>query len=234
MQIQFMNRLITNSIRFVLDECLPPIIRDNKYFMYIFFYIWFKGKNVKSAMNFKSIAYKLSSDEMDNIYKSMETFAKIRATDLNNKSIQFMLAKINSQVKTIIDIGCGNGYWLSKIDGEKYSITGCDVNNRMVYSNTSFFEGRIENLPFEDNSFDLVTCHHTLEHISDIKLAINELKRIAKKQIMIVVPKQRYYYYTLDYHLHFFHFSEKLTNLINLRNYTIHNIQGDWVYIGYL
>jgi hypothetical protein len=51
-----MNRRLTNTIRFVMDELLPPIIRDNKYFMYPFFYIWYKGNNVKVHMEFKNFA----------------------------------------------------------------------------------------------------------------------------------------------------------------------------------
>ncbi|MFM2048604.1 MAG: hypothetical protein RI955_1152, partial [Bacteroidota bacterium] len=42
-----MNRSLTNTIRFILDECIPPLIRDSRWFMYPFFYIWYKGKKVK-------------------------------------------------------------------------------------------------------------------------------------------------------------------------------------------
>ena len=37
------------------------------------------------------------------------------------------------------------------------------------------------NLPFEDESFDVILCNHVLEHIPDDKKAMEELYRILKK-----------------------------------------------------
>ncbi len=37
------------------------------------------------------------------------------------------------------------------------------------------------NLPFEDNSYDLIFCNHVLEHISDDTKAMQELYRVLKK-----------------------------------------------------
>ena len=36
-------------------------------------------------------------------------------------------------------------------------------------------------LPFEDNSFDIILCNHVLEHIPDDKKAMSELFRVMKK-----------------------------------------------------
>ncbi len=43
-EVSEMNRKITNTIRFVLDELIPPIIRDSYWFMYPIFYIVYKGR----------------------------------------------------------------------------------------------------------------------------------------------------------------------------------------------
>ena len=37
------------------------------------------------------------------------------------------------------------------------------------------------NLPFEDNTFDVILCNHVLEHIQDDTQAMNELFRVMKK-----------------------------------------------------
>ena len=65
-----MNRKITNVIRFIMDECLPPILRDSRWFMYPFFYYWFKGKNIELFMDFKSIAYDLTPAKFNKIYEA--------------------------------------------------------------------------------------------------------------------------------------------------------------------
>ena len=49
-----MNRKLTNSIRFVMDELIPPFIRDSKIFMYPFFYLAYRGRNIREMMDFKS------------------------------------------------------------------------------------------------------------------------------------------------------------------------------------
>lgn len=50
-----------------------------------------------------------------------------------------------------------------------------------LYSPLADVKADLCNLPFEDNSFDLVLCNHVLEHIPDDIKAMNELFRIMKK-----------------------------------------------------
>ena len=38
----------------------------------------------------------------------------------------------------------------------------------------------VQNMPFDENSFDVVLCNHVLEHVSDDKLALSELYRVMK------------------------------------------------------
>lgn len=47
----------------------------------------------------------------------------------------------------------------------------------------------IHNLPFQDNSFDIVLCSETIEHIPKAQLAIQELSRVAKKYLIITTPR---------------------------------------------
>ena len=63
---------------------------------------------------------------------------------------------------------------------------------------------------------------------------MEEMKRVARRQIMIATPCQRYNYYTLDLHLHFFPTESSLINEIGLRNYACRKIDGDWAYIANL
>ena len=49
-----------------------------------------------------------------------------------------------------------------------------------LYSPIADVKADICNLPFEDNSFDIVFCNHVLEHIEDDKKAMSELYRVLK------------------------------------------------------
>lgn len=53
--------------------------------------------------------------------------------------------------------------------------TTCDLNSPIAD-----IKADIQNLPFEDNSFDVIFCNHVLEHVDDDKKALRELFRIMK------------------------------------------------------
>jgi len=67
-----------------------------------------------------------------------------------------------------------------------------------------FVSGWVENLPFPDKSFDTVICTHVIEHILDYRDAIAELRRIARRRLIIVVPREREGIYTFNPHFNFF------------------------------
>jgi ubiquinone/menaquinone biosynthesis C-methylase UbiE len=218
-----------------MDEGLPPFIRDRRWFMYLFFWYWFKGKKVSLYMDFKKIAWGLSEEEFANCYRELDCRATDRRTDLNNKSIKLMLQRIDPGSETLLDVGCGRGYWLKLLqDKTSLRLSACDVLETLEIPGIEYTQGTIESLPYPDKSFDIVTCHHTIEHIRDIQKAVNELKRVARKQIMVVTPRQRYFYYTLDLHLHFFPVREYLTSLFGVKEFECTNCNGDWCYIARL
>ena len=229
-----LGRKITNVIRYCFDEILPPFIRDNYYCMYPFFYIWFKGKNVKRFMNFKRVFYKLSATEFEQYYKDYDSLPT-RETDLTPEIITFIINQLDSdkQVK-ILDVGCGSGYLLHQIQHHGYdNLLGVDLVEQIKYPNIPKKVANIEKLPFEDYAFDTVICCHTLEHVIDIRKAIIELKRVATQKLIIVVPRQRYYKYTFDLHIHFFPEISYLLNLLEMDEpqHIYKNIKGDWVVV---
>jgi SAM-dependent methyltransferase len=240
-----MNRNITNAIRTVMDEWLPPFIRDSKWFMYPFFYYWYRGDKatMEAYMNFKANVYRWTTQEYEDFYinKRPKSRAASRPTDLNAECIQYMLAHFHPEAKTIIDIGCGNGYFLQQVAAfdtqGKYELHACDVMaSKHLGERIAYHQGNIESLPFADKSFDVVTCHHTIEHIPSPHRAVAELKRIARKQILLVTPRQRYYYYTLDEHVNFFPVGGMLEHLMEtgapFARHECLNLKGDWMYVG--
>jgi ubiquinone/menaquinone biosynthesis C-methylase UbiE len=173
--------------------------------MYPLFWIWFKGKNIKETMELKSVFHQFSEEEYVDYYKHAKHLSN-RLTDLNKSSIQFIIRNLGEDKNTsIADIGCGSGYVLKRIKEAGYcNIRGIDIRSRPAYDDIEIEAGNIEHLQYPDQVFDIVICNHTLEHVLDLPKAIGELKRVAAKKLIITVPKQRYYRYTLDNHLHFF------------------------------
>lgn len=66
-----MKREITNKIRFVLDEFVPPILRDSRWFMWPFFIAAYGRLSVAEIMDFKSKAYQMTDDEYSAFYSSL-------------------------------------------------------------------------------------------------------------------------------------------------------------------
>ncbi len=233
-----MHRNITNAIRTVMDEWLPPAIRDSKWFMYPFFWYWYNGdpETIHAYMNFKSRIWTMTKSEYEHFYTVLrkKSRAASRPTDLNDACIEFMLKNIDPTAQTVLDIGCGNGHFLRQVQTlGKYELHACDVMPHVdLGAGITYHQGNLEALPFADKSFDVVTCHHTIEHIPNLAPAIAELKRISRKQVMIVTPRQRYYYYTLDEHVNFFPMQGELEHLIGIDKHVCLNLGGDWMYIG--
>ncbi len=230
-----MNRKITNMIRLVLDECIPPVIRDARWFMYPIFYIVYRGKDIGRKMDFKSIVYSMSEKEYNAFYGEIDAISGKRDTDCTESNIKYILKTIFPQSGSIIDIGCGKGYLLNRIRQvhPDAAFFGLDLEDKLQYEGIEFTAGSITRLPFPDNRFDTVICTHTIEHIIPLQQAIDELIRITAKQLIIVTPCQRYYYYTLDGHVNFFYKAAELLRFFRLKRFNCIKIGMDWIYTGY-
>lgn len=226
-----MNREFTNSIRYLMDEWIPAAIRDSRWFMWPFFWLAFRGQNIHEIMNFKSNVWNYSPEEYDQFYNSINTISRNRLTDLNQASMQFILSQIDPKAESLLDVGCGLGYLLCRVNEghPDIQLTGLDIRNpESPVPQFAYVKGRVEKLPFEKKSFDIVTCCHTLEHMVDLDESIAELFRVARKQVFIVVPRQRYFYYTLDEHVNFFPHAHLLTHKFSNLNAKCLDLGGDW------
>ena len=160
-----------------------------------------------------------------------DTFIK-RETDLNDESIRYIKNILQSSKNGILDAACGKGYLVKKLHGwaKGTKITALDIVLPDKQRNgIEYVQGTITNLPFEKDSFDVVICTHALEHIKDISLALKELRRVCRKQLIIVIPRQREYKYTFDLHIHFFPYRYNVKRLFGNQNVSIELIGNDWV-----
>lgn len=227
-----LSRRVTTKIAFVLDELIPPLIRDARWFMWLPFRAMFGAKSGK-FFGFKDKAFQMDFEEFKGTYEDTASVHIQRETDLNEACISQILENLTGD--NVLEVGCGRVYLADKM-AAKTKVTACDMvistALREKHSNIEFHEASIESLPFADNSFDTVVSTHTLEHVLDIVKAIAELRRVTKKRLIIVVPKQRPYRYTFDLHLHFFPYKWSLLAFMAGTGYAqdIQLLQGDWYY----
>jgi len=227
-------RDLTLLIHFLFDECVPPILRDRKWFMYLPIKILF-GKKSDLIFNFKEIFNKSSDEEIINLYRELQDVGILqRETDINTKC----LAKLETCIvgKNVLDIACGRAYLTDKLS-RNYSVTGADFvideTIKQKYSHIKFVDADITKLPFKNRQFDTTICAHTLEHIKNIQQAIHELRRVTRQRLIIIVPMQRPYKYTFDPHVHFFPYRHSLMQLMgkNGKQQICENVGGDLFYM---
>jgi len=119
-----------------------------------------------------------------------KNFEKIDAEKMRLKEI---LDNIPDDISSILDVGCGNGFIVNNLKKiNKYKkLVGLDISlEALKFVQTEKRQGSIENIPFEDKSFDLVVCLEVLEHLPEkiFQKGILELQRVSKKYILITVP----------------------------------------------
>ncbi|AKG22716.1 glycosyltransferase [Calothrix sp. 336/3] len=101
-----------------------------------------------------------------------------------------ILSLIPQDTQSILDVGCGNGLITNALP-DSIHIVGVDSSEEALKSVTKeSYVGSITNLPFPDNSFDLVMATDVIEHlVDDIYFkSISELFRVASKYVLISVP----------------------------------------------
>ena len=96
------------------------------------------------------------------------------------------------QGERILEIGCGTGGHLLMMSKFRLDLAGVDASPYMVDmakkrlgSKCSIQTGKAEDLPFEDNEFDLAVFINTLEFLDDPIQALKEAGRVARRKIFI-------------------------------------------------
>ena len=105
--------------------------------------------------------------------------------------------------KKVLDIACGEGYGTNLMAKKALHITGVDIDNITIENakkkytacNIVFATGSVLKLPAHDNSFDVITCFETLEHISEQEEMLAELKRVLTPTgiLLISTPDKKSY-----------------------------------------
>ena len=109
---------------------------------------------------------------------------------------------LNKQAR-ILDIGCGTGELVVRMDTLGFEATGMDLHEKHLelarilakennLSDTIFVLNKNKRLPFDDNSFDIVTMFSVLEHLDKLTLKwlLPELARICNGVIYVLVPNK--------------------------------------------
>lgn len=94
---------------------------------------------------------------------------------------------------TLLDVGCGTGYFTRRLAGEcRLRVVGLDPNAEWLafarphgVGTEAYCEGRAEQLPFADASFDYAISITALCFVVDARRAVQELMRVSRRRFVI-------------------------------------------------
>ena len=82
----------------------------------------------------------------------------------------------------VLEVGCGTGLVLSRVAPVAKSATGVDLSPRMLDAararGLDVREGSATDLPFPNESFDVVCSFKVLAHVPDLRRALSEVSRV--------------------------------------------------------
>lgn len=205
-------RRTVNAVRYLLEDLLPPALRDSPLFLPLMYLVW--GRDARRFIGFRERVRTMSAEEYAGFYAKITPIHG--ECDLNRACLERILAEAEGD--EILDAGCGRGHLAGLIARADPGVTvvGADLAPPDVKgpSNLSFVEGWLGRLPFADDSFDTVVCTHVLEHLPDLDGALADLRRIARRRLILVVPREREAKYPLNLHVHFFPYRHSFLNRI--------------------
>jgi ubiquinone/menaquinone biosynthesis C-methylase UbiE len=85
----------------------------------------------------------------------------------------------------VLDVGCGTGYWLTRLASADRRVVGLDASAAMLHQiprreRFELVHARAEALPLEAGKFDRVFCLNSLHHFADKRAFIGEARRVLR------------------------------------------------------
>lgn len=87
----------------------------------------------------------------------------------------------------VIDVCCGQGSWTNTLVSMGYKVTSIDLDTSQF---AAAIKADMHDLPFEDNSFDVVFCTGSFEHAFAPFIVLSEFCRVLRDKgyIMLTLP----------------------------------------------
>jgi ubiquinone/menaquinone biosynthesis C-methylase UbiE len=98
----------------------------------------------------------------------------------------------NENIKSLLDIGTGSGLFAEAFHNKNIKVAGVDLNPEMIEAakrylpNCVFKVSLAEEIPFEDQSFDMIFFGVVFHEVNDFKKVLEEAKRVTINSVSIL------------------------------------------------
>ena len=165
--------------------------------------------------------YLSHTDGNKSLFEKLYQF--VRNIALKNKLN--LINSLSANKGKILDIGAGTGDFLAFVKQNGWQTIGSEPSQKareIAIKKGVDFVNEISEL--DNQSFDVITMWHVLEHVPDLEKQVQELKRLLKPNgtLIVAVPNFKSFdanYYkefwaAYDVPIHFWHFSKKAIKLL--------------------
>ena len=182
-----------------------------------------------NSCNFVFSDRKPTQIELDVVYNSYD----YEASESTNETISkkdSIVQKLTSmtQVKSVLDVGCGNGEWLDSFRRRGCSTYGTEYNERQrkvaLSKGHKLLDGGLFPLVDEGQSFDIIVFTEVIEHIQNPKEVLSNFNKLLNNKgiLFITTPNfsaiERYIlgdsWGIVCYPEHLTYFTPKTLNLV--------------------
>ena len=134
--------------------------------------------------------------QMREFYETSETYKELLAAhdeDYLRHYVELVIRFASSGSK-ILDLGCGNGISSRLLNKAGYDVVGTDISSLFLEEARSWENPKLRyqvcdvlELPFDDESFDVICSNELIEHLPDVEMALKEMVRVVRKGGKVVL-----------------------------------------------
>ena len=116
---------------------------------------------------------------------------------------------INNEKNNVLDLGSGTGFWAEFFLHLEHNVTIAEPSKNMIeickeklkeFSNVNYFNCFAENLPFENDSFDIVNAQgDVLSYVESFDKSMKEIKRVLKNNGILIASVDSFYSFAADF-----------------------------------
>lgn len=113
------------------------------------------------------------------------TFAKYSMYWWSNRFYAMLARRYGRRGSRFLEVGSGMGHLTGQLE-DTFETFGCDINHwavkksKEVADKSHLQTASAQELPFKNNSFNVVIIKHIVEHLPDPQKAINEIARVTE------------------------------------------------------
>ena len=135
----------------------------------------YKGK-LKSQLHEVADGYNLYADLYEKSHEYLDSFER--------DVIFTFLGRLKD--KKVLDVGCGAGRLTKFLKNEGADVYATDISEEMLkivqkkVAGVKAYQAPMNKLPFEDNTFDIVTAAFVIVHLETLEASFEEVYRVLK------------------------------------------------------